>query len=264
VTGRVPDPQYGQVQYRTNDSNSNFNALQLSVRRTMRAGLLVGANYMWSHAINDGSLGGGETDAISPESVFCRACERASSSSDIRQFFTVNSVYEIPYRAQFLRPVFRGWSLSGVATARGGDPVNIITRSASVVPGGYNLMQRPDVVPGVSLTPAGRSTAAHWLNGAAFAVPAAGTWGNAGRNLGRGPSLYQIDLSLARRIAIAEHARLEIRAEAYNLLNRAQLGDPAGDVTVPAQFGIIQSTINTTPIGSGTPRQLQFMMRLSF
>jgi len=47
-------------------------------------------------------------------------------------------------------------------------------------------------------------------------------------------------------------------------LNRTQLGDPSGDVTVPAQFAIIQSTINTTPIGSGTPRQIQFMMRLSF
>ena len=65
---------------------------------------------MWSHAINDGSLGGGETDAISPENVFCRACERASSASDIRHFFTVNSVYAIPYRARSLRSVFGGWS----------------------------------------------------------------------------------------------------------------------------------------------------------
>ena len=64
ATGRIPYPQYGQVQYRTNDSNSTFHALELSARRTMRAGLLVSANYMWSHAINDGSLGGGETDAI--------------------------------------------------------------------------------------------------------------------------------------------------------------------------------------------------------
>jgi hypothetical protein len=57
---------------------------------------------------------------------------------------------------------------------------------------------------------------------------------------------------------------LEIRAELFNVLNRSQLGDPSGDATVPAQFGVIQSTINTTPIGSGTPRQIQFMMRLSF
>jgi hypothetical protein len=265
VTGRIPFPQYGQVQYRTNDSNSTFQALQLSARRTMHAGLLVGANYMWSHAINDGSLGGGETDAISPENVFCRACERASSASDIRQFFALSSVYQIPYHARALRRLLSGWSLSGIGTARTGRPINItISRAASVVPGGYNLTQRPDVVPGVSLTPAGGPTPAHWFNPAAFAVPAPGTWGNAGRNLGRGPSLYQIDMSLARRVALRERAGLEIRADAFNLLNRAQLGDPTGDVTVPSQFGIIQSTINTTPIGSGTPRQIQLMMRLFF
>ena len=63
VTGRIPYPQYGQVQYRTNDSNSTFHALQLSARRTLHSGWLLSANYMWSHAINDGSLGGGETDA---------------------------------------------------------------------------------------------------------------------------------------------------------------------------------------------------------
>jgi hypothetical protein len=265
VTGIVPYPRYGQVQYRTNDSNSTFHALQFSARRAMHAGLLLSANYMWSHAINDGSLGGGETDAISPENVFCRACERASSASDIRHFFALNSVYQIPYRLRALRPVFRGWSLNGVATARSGRPVNItISRAASVVPGGYNLTQRPDAVPGVSLTPAGGPTSARWFNSAAFAIPAPGTWGNAGRNLGRGPSLYQIDLGLSRQIAVTERMHLEIRGEAFNVLNRAQLGDPVGDVTVPAQFGIIQSTINTTPVGSGTPRQIQLMMRLSF
>jgi hypothetical protein len=119
-------------------------------------------------------------------------------------------------------------------------------------------------VPGVSLTPPGGSTPAQWFNPAAFAVPAPGTWGNAGRDLGRGPSLYQVDLSLSRRIALSERTRLEIRGEAFNILNRTQLGDPTGDLTVPAQFGIIQSTINTTPIGSGTPRQVQFMLRLFF
>ncbi|HEY1337883.1 MAG TPA: hypothetical protein VGF59_10260, partial [Bryobacteraceae bacterium] len=189
----------------------------------------------------------------------------ASSATDVRQFFSVNGVYQIPYHARVLRPLVRGWSVSGVATARTGLPVNItVSRAATAVPGGYNLTQRPDVVPGVALTPPGGSTAARWLNPAAFAIPSPGTWGNAGRNLARGPNLYQIDLSVARRIALAERLNLEIRAEAFNVLNRAQLGNPIGDVTVPAQFGIIQSTINTTPIGSGTPRQMQLLLRLGW
>ncbi len=264
-TGIIPYPQYGQVEYRTNDSNSSFQALQLTAHRTMKTGLLVAVNYMWSHAIDDGSLGGGETDATTPQNVFCRACGRASGAYDIRHFFTVNSVYQLPYHHRALHSVLGGWSLSGIATARSGMPVNItISRAASVVPGGYNLTQRPDLVPGVSLTPPGGSTPSRWFNPAAFAVPAPGTWGNAGRNLGRGPSLYQIDLSLAKRVSLAEHIGLEFRGEAFNVLNRAQYASPTGDVTVPAQFGIIQSTINTTPIGTGTPRQIQFMIRASF
>jgi hypothetical protein len=141
----------------------------------MMLGLLFTANYMWSHAINDGSLGGGETDAMSPENVFCRACERASSSSDIRHFFALNSVYEIPYQGRILRPLLRGWLLSGIATARSGRPVNItISRSASVVPGRYNLTQRPDVVSGISLTPTSGSTPAHWFNPARRVPPEPG------------------------------------------------------------------------------------------
>ena len=265
VTGKVPYPQYGQVQYRTNDSNSTFHALHLSAQRRLHRGLLLASNYMWSHAINDGSLGGGETDAMTPQNVFCRACERASSAADVRHFFSASGVYEVPYRAHFLRPLLQDWMLSGIATARSGMPVNItISRAAAAVPGGYNLTQRPDVAPGVSLTPAGGPTAARWFNAAAFTPPAAGTWGSAGRNLGRGPSLYQIDLSLARRIRFSERVGLEVRGDVFNSLNRAQLGAPSGDVTVPAQFGVIQSTVNTTQIGSGTPRQVQFMLRFLF
>jgi hypothetical protein len=273
ATGAVPNPQFGRVEYRTNDSNSTFHALQLSSQRTLRAGWLLSGNYMWSHAINDGSLGGGETDAITPQNVFCRACERASSAQDIRHFFTANTVYELPagagkrYLSQpgFLRAALGGWSLSGILTARSGRPVNVtISRAGSSVPGGYNMTQRPDVVPGVPLTPPGGQTVNSWINPAAFRTPAPGTWGNAGRNLARGPALAQLDMGLSKRFTIAERGAIEFRTEVFNLFNRAQYGDPTGDITVPAQFGIIQSTINTTPVGTGTPRQFQFMIRAVF
>ena len=273
VTGKRPHPEYGQVEYRANDSNSIFHALQVSVHRNLNAGWLFAANYMWSHAINDGSLGGGETDAVAPQNVFCRACERASSDQDVRHFFSANSVYRLPFGAgkRYLSSpgvaprLFDGWAFSSIATARSGRPVNItITRSVSDVPNGYNMSQRPDRVPGVSLVPPGGQTVSGWLNPAAFRVPARGVSGNAGRNIARGPGLVQIDAGLSKRFAMGEAAALEFRGEVFNVLNRTQLANPSGDVTVPAQFAIIQSTVNTTPIGTGTPRQLQFMLRLSF
>ena len=71
-------------------------------------------------------------------------------------------------------------------------------------------------------------------------------------------------MSLSKQIAIRERVSMEFRGEAFNLFNRPQYGQPSGDITVPAQFGIIASTVNTTPVGTGTPRQVQFMIRLIF
>jgi hypothetical protein len=239
----------------------------------MHAGWLLSAGYMWSHAINDGSLGGGEADAIAPQNVFCRSCEKASSAQDVRHVINGSSVYELPFGrgrthqlgAGWLRALLGDWSVSNIVTARTGRPVNVtIKRAASDVPGGYNLNQRPDLVPSVSFIPAGGQTASQWINPAAFRLPAPGTWGNAGRNLIRGPGLSQVDMSLSKRFSIGERAALDFRTEIFNLFNRAQYSDPLGDATVPSQFGIIQSTVNTTPIGTGTPRQLQFMLRVSF
>src|SRR5262249_27440771 len=228
-------------------------------------------NYMWSHAINDGSLGGGEADAVAPQNVFCRACERASSDQDIRHVFSTIGVYRLPFgagqrylsRSGFARAIASGWSLSWIATARSGRPVNItIKRAAGDVPNGYNVSQRPDIVAGVPLTPSHGQTVSQWINPEAFRVPARGVSGTAGRNVARGPALNQIDAALARRFAVGERGVLEVRCEMFNVMNRAQLGNPSGDLTVPAQFGAIQSTVNATPIGTGTPRQLQFMLRV--
>jgi hypothetical protein len=261
------------VEYRTNDSNSSFHALIVSAQRHLVSNWIVGANYMWSHAINDGSLGGGEADIISPQDPFCRACERASSAQDIRHFFSANSVYNLPFGPgkQYLsqpglaRTVLGNWTLSAIATARSGLPVNVtLSRSASDVPYGYTVNQRPDLVPGVSLAPPDGSTPTQWLNPAAFAIPAPGTFGNAGRDIARGPNFYQLDLGLSKAFAISERASIDFRWEVFNTFNRAQYGQPLGNITVPSQFGVVTSTVNTSPVGTGTPRQMQFMLRAVF
>jgi hypothetical protein len=71
-------------------------------------------------------------------------------------------------------------------------------------------------------------------------------------------------MGLAKRVAVTERLALQFRWEVFNIFNRAQYGQPSGDVTVPAQFGVITSTINTTPVGTGTPRQMQFQLRLTY
>lgn len=268
LTGVRPYPAFGIVEYRGNNNNSSFHGLQISAQRSFRNGLLFGANYLWSHSINDG---GGE--GIFPENINCRACERASSDQDVRHSFTTNAVYELPFGAgkRYLtspgvaRALIGGWQASALLTARTGLPVNVtVDRASSDLPDGYNTNQRPDVVPGASLTPPGGAKPERWINLAAFAIPAKGQWGNAGRNLARAPSSWQLDASLNRRIHLTERLSLQFRAEGFNLFNRAPYGAPLANISAPSTFGRITTLTNNGPTGSGTPRQFQFALRLEF
>jgi len=132
------------------------------------------------------------------------------------------------------------------------------------VPDGNSLSpQRPDLISGVSLIPSGAATVNDWINRAAFSVPANGTFGNAGRNLVRGPGLWQADTSLGKKFRLTERFSAELMASAFNLFNRAQFGLPAAD-TSSAAFGRITTTVNSSVTGSGTPRQFQFVLRVAF
>jgi hypothetical protein len=271
LTGLRPYPQYGEIELRAKDGNSEFESLQTTMRRYLSRGWLVTGNYMWSHAINDGSLGSGVEDDF-PENVACRTCEHASSDQDARQSFSLATVYELPFgkgrtylTSGFVSNIVGGWELTGVAGGRTGLPVNItVDRSATVMPDGNSANQRPNYVEGVSLTPPGGSTPNLWINPAAFAVPANETWGDLGKNAFRGPALWQVDAALQRRIPLRERIALNLRAEVFNALNRAQYGNPLADISAPASFGHITSLVNTTPTGSGTPRQIEIAARLVF
>jgi hypothetical protein len=75
----------------------------------------------------------------------------------------------------------------------------------------------------------------------------------------------QADVGASKRIALKERYHLQFRAEAFNLFNRAQFGAPNADISAgPGEFGVITQPVNTTPIGTGTPRQFQFALRLEF
>jgi hypothetical protein len=271
LTGLKPYPQFGLIDYKTTASNNNFNALQVGLQRNLTGALQATANYMWSHAINDGSTGGGETDY--PENVNCRACERGSSDLDVRHYFSGNLIYQLPFGRghRFLSgsglssAIFGGWEWANIVSARSGLPVNItVSRTGSSVPdGNISSPQRPDVVPGVSIVPANQSIS-NFINPAAFSIPAAGSFGDAGRNLARGPNAWQLDTALARNIALGEQLRLVFRAEAFNLFNHPQYGLPSGNFSSAASFGQITSEWNATGIGTGTPRELEFALRLEF
>jgi hypothetical protein len=258
----------------TNDANSNLNALQVSLRRNLSTGLLISANYQWSHELSDGSSGGGESDV--PQNMSCRACEYGATDFDIRHNFTTSAIWILPVgkgrrllnnASPLVNSLLGGWQLSGIGIARTGLPANVtLSRSASALPDGLNSNQRPNIIPGQPLY-ADNKGVDLWLNPSAFAIPANGQWGNAPRNAVRVPGLCQVDLSLDKRFALTERMGLSFRADVFNLFNHAQIGKPNVKWTDPslgATFGTITSAFTSSPIGTGTPREIQLGLRLDF
>ena len=282
ATGVRPYPAFGQVSWRGNRDNSNYNGLSVAVKRSFSHGLLLSANYMWSHEIDDGSDGSGDGDSLVAENVACQPCERADGIWDVRHVFNANAVYQLPFgpgkpflsQPGIWRSIAGSWELTSMVVARTGFPVNVtIDRSSSLVPDGNTTDQRPDLVPGVSLTPPGGATIGEWINPAAFAAPAAGTFGNAPRDVARGPGAWQMDFGVGKHFSLTERVGLEFRTEFFNIFNHPQYGLPQSDISpylagTQGVFGSIIQTVNTTtpvsPVGTGTPREIQFVLRVAF
>ena len=113
------------------------------------------------------------------------------------------------------------------------------------MPDGNTSNQRPNYVGGVSLIPITGQTIGDWINLAAFATPANGTWGNAGRDIVIGPRLFQQDAALQKDTRINERMGLIFRVDVFNIFNHPQLGSPNLNVSSPATFGRITSLENT-------------------
>jgi hypothetical protein len=282
ATGVAQYPAFAPaIGWRGSVGMSSYSGLSAALRRPFASGLLLAANYMWSHEIDNGSNGSGDGDELSPQNALCLACDRASGAWDARHVVNGNAVYQLPFGVGrpmlndrgIVSAIVGNWQLTTTALARTGFPVNVVLPGSYTAPDGNSGTQRPDLVPGVPLAPRAGKTISQWINPAAFATPA-GEFGDAPRNLLRGPGTWQIDLGAGKTISLGERRRLEFRAEFYNIFNHPQLGQPQSTFN-PANtngFGSIINTVNLntaivspiTPVGSGTPREIQLALRFEF
>ncbi|MCX6592689.1 MAG: carboxypeptidase regulatory-like domain-containing protein [Acidobacteria bacterium] len=256
VTGRRPYAGFSSIDRKVNYNRNSFNGLQASLNRSLKRGFMFQMQYLYGKVVDD-NAGSGEGAEVMRSN--CRSCDRARADFDIRQTMTANAVYELPWGKKRL---WGGWAVSGFYFVRTGRPVNIlVNRAQGTLPDGNTVNQRPNYAGGaVVLTDPNPGA---YLNRAAFAIPAAGTWGNLGRNVGQGPGLWQVDTALTKRTRITEQFNLEFRAETFNLFNRAQYGNPVNNFS-NGTFGTILTTANDGVTGQGTPRQFQFALRLNF
>jgi len=249
IQARRPLPTYSAVNEYAPWISAHYNSLQTQVERRFKKGLVLLAAYTYSHAIdNDGTH----------QDSFALETDKGSSNFDQRQRFVLSSVYELPFGKgkpflnsnRFASAALGGWQLSGIFTTQTGLP---FTPVMSVDSSNTGTTLRPNLVGNAGLA---NPTIQEWFNIAAFAQPAAYTFGNAGRNILTGPGLTNTDLGLSRVIPIRERIRLEFRAESFNLFNTPQFGLPNATIGT-ATAGIITTTVNAQ-------RELQFALRLSF
>jgi len=242
-----------------NTAQSWYDASYVNVRRRYSHGLSFLANYTFAKNLTNAPDFRSPMDESSiPQNNNALNLEKGPGC-DVRHRFALSSVYEIPaYRGQeWLRRVTQDWRLSTIYQAESGMPFTISvfgdTANSGTVLGENPIRAN---VTGQPVFGSGTRTATEWFNPAAFAAPPAFTYGNAGRNSVYGPPLQTLDFALARAFRISERMNFQFRAEAFNALNKVNLGTPNRFVNTP-QFGTI--TMAMTP-----GRELQLSGRLSF
>jgi carboxypeptidase family protein/TonB-dependent receptor-like protein len=264
--GARPNPNFGNITLQTESGSSSYNALQLSfIRRAGKAGLSFQANYTFAHAIDD--VEDPAVSASDPQNRNNIKAEKGNSSGDVRQNLTFNLLYDVPLgeghrflSSGFGSKLFSGWRVSTLGILRTGvaDTVYIGTNTFG---NGDFTDQRPDCVAGVDPY-AHPQTITDWLNPAAFSMPAAGTFGNCGRNTIHGPNFRNLDFSVLKETKLGGSRNLEFRAEFFNVFNHPAFAQPDTTFGTPG-FGEIFNTLGST-LGAGTSRQIQFALKFSF
>ncbi len=154
--------------------------------------------------------------------------------------------------------VLGGWETSGILTLQSGFPFTINLRgdTAGVGAGTGGIFVRPIALPGATWQlPDAQKTTARYLNTAAFLAPAAGAFGNVGRNTVIGPGFNNLDMVLSRNIRLSERLNLQFRAEFFNALNHPNY-NLVGRILNDPSFGQVLSQFD--------PRELQFGLKLTF
>jgi hypothetical protein len=237
---------------------ARFNAGTLRVNKRMTSGIALGANYQYSHNIDDASSNVQNWQDI--------PAEEGNSSLDQRHRVSGTYLYELPFgKDKFWvtsgagAHILEGFLVSGSFTFATGSPLTPYYPAAvSDVAQGRTGTLRPNRVPGVSPT-AGGGSAKEWFNTTAFTQPAADAYGNAFGNVSRnsitGPGTVQNDMSLSKTMQLGDMRSMEFRATANNVFNTVQYAGVDASLTSPTAGQVTSA---------GSMRSFQFTGRFRF
>ncbi len=252
-------PALAGISYAVSDGLSSFVSGQLSVEKRMSQGLQFLFGYTWGHAIDDvGTEFGGGTGT--PQDIRNRRADRGNSVYDIRHRATLSYTYRLPFgkgmtwmnQGGVANLALGGWQTNGIVIMQTGLPFTVGHAGANTGGAGGS---RANFVRDATLDSSQRSLQ-RWFDIDAFAAPAIYTFGNLGRNTLYGPGRWNYDMSLFKDFAIKEELKVQFRAEAFNVFNHPQFGQPSATIGAGG-VGTITSVI-------GNPRQLQLALRVQF
>jgi hypothetical protein len=263
-----PNPNFTNMDFLAPISSSSYSALQTTYRIQGKHGWSGFASYTYGKSIDDASDGIDFTPgAAFPQDSTNLAAERGPSTFDTRHRFTAALIYDLPTFHALPHALGSGWGLNWIASVQSGRPIPIVT--ANDTTGRYYFNQRPNVVPGVNPILPNWNPETGYLNAAAFAQPAQGTFGNLGRDSIFGPGYADLDFSLTKNTQIHERLNMQLRAEFFNILNHPNFALPNGTVNPglgPA--GVITQTPDVAQgnpgLGGGGPRVVQLAAKFTF
>ncbi|MFZ0594678.1 MAG: TonB-dependent receptor [Bryobacteraceae bacterium] len=250
------------------DGNSSYNALWVTATKRLAKGLEFNTSYTWSKALDTESLNTLASSMVLQDSTNING-DRGLSDFDARHRFTFSGIYDLPFQGSRWKS---GYEFAAVAQLQSGNPVDLITSATFT---GLATV-RPSIL--TNNIPVGYGTSAangniQYIPDAACATVQPGCiflaspnqFGDLGRNVIIGPGFEDVDLSFLKDTKIAERFTLQFRADAFNLFNHPNFGQPNRIVSTAAGNTFGQITSTRFPVGdSGSSRQLQLALRLLF
>ena len=265
VTPTRPNPYLGAGFFWFTEGNTSYNALQLDVTRRMSHGLSLRGNYTWAKDldINSGLTGAQANNQA--QMVMNRNDLRRDwgpSALNVTHQASLSGSYELPFGrahgAGWESRMIGGWQINAIATLLSGFPLTPQIGSNRSGDGDTRNPDRPSI--NSSFTgPVILGTPNQWFNPNAFSLPTPGTYGNLGRGVLTGPGLANVDFSVFKSFPVTEKARLQFRAEFFNVLNHSNFGTPNATVfsngTISGSAGLVTTTTTAS-------RQIQFGLKL--
>lgn len=286
---------YGSITSLDASGTQHYNGMLLSGRWQAGQNLNLLANWTWSHCIGLPATNISNLAAVYPHQPYqnngpqdrhldmgdCTVTTGATSNSlDIRHIVNITLVANTPkFSGNWARRLGSGWNVSTIYTWRTGAPLTPVLNPSTdnalngFAPSGADpVAQRPNqllpdlyaVNKGASCSPA---PCISYLNSAAVATPALGTYGNIGVGVARAPGFWEWDQAITRQFPLRERMRVEFRAEGFNLTNSVRLSAP--NATLSGTYGQITSDQPTTGAGTGVSagtggRIVQFALKFMF